>query len=103
MAMAINREFKVTELLQALDEEEIKVFRFLLRKLGKNTDPDLLTGLTMLIADRLHSSHDAELSTALSMLVNKLVQPPFDGDRELTKGILERILFGIKAVEDARK
>ena len=96
----VNRSFSTKELLSPLSGTEQDIFKNCLNKLRDSSEGVIdITALSIFIVDVLHDSHKDELSTSLSILVNKLVQEPFIGDRNLLKEVLETIMKGIYSVE----
>lgn len=96
--------FKISDLLAPLNKEECEQFGNLVDKLRKHEDrSDVVnSALCVMFVDMIHSNHKAELATALSIVANKLVSPPFEGDREILKLTLESIMGAISEVENKR-
>lgn len=92
------------ETLSPLSTQEVEVFMGLLKKLRDrtSTDPVDKISLSVFLIDRIHNCHTEEMSAGLSILVNKLVNKPFMGDRMILKSVLESIMECVSHTEKMR-
>ena len=94
-------DFNVSKLLAPLNKSERKLFMGMMwriRQHGEDNELDI-TALSVFLIDSLHVDHTNELATSLTILVNKLVAPPFEGDRDVLKMVLEGIMKAVAEIE----
>lgn len=98
------RTISMGELLNPLDIVEKKVFKTLLGKLANGHDGNYMsvTALMTMFSDVLTESHSQELNMNMSLLVNRLQQPPFNKDRLVLKATLENIMGAWQMASDAQ-
>lgn len=90
-----QQSFKTSELLQPLSKVEQAMFLHSLQRICKESQIVNRQALCVMFLDRLHVSHQDELATITSCLVNKFMNEPFRGDRVMLKKVLEAIMGAI--------
>lgn len=94
-----KKSFSAAELLAPLSVAEREVFGIILNKLKNHNHALNHSALCVFLIDKLHDEHEEELATGISIVVNKLVNEPFKGDRDILKSILETIMKAVAHIE----
>lgn len=98
-----NRIIDVRNLLKPLTHDEQNNFFRYLKTMKSDLNHRDNQAFCIWLIDRLHDEHIGELATATSIIVNKLVNKPFLGDRTFLKSTLENIMQGCYLVENEIK
>jgi len=92
--------FNCKQMLSPLNKEERFEFMNSMEKL-RYSEGSIASrqALCVMFLDMVHTSHQDELATITSALVNKLMNPPYRKDREMLKSVLEAIMGAVSMAE----
>lgn len=103
--MKQENRFKIKDVLDPLNDDEIEVLCTLLLKMrdhSKNKGSDRIATACFLV-DRVCNEHTEDLSAGVSIVANKLANEPFLGDRDMLKSTLEVIMKAVSIAENMER